>query len=445
VQSAQGRIRKHAQTILTQAVFIKEYKMKIPRKTAKPTTRPVIVIVEKVEMARDILRSGNFIHPLRVVETLMGRLGGDSPVLSVAYGETWEHTHDAVARFFNSHSVSNYVPGINKIARETFAAIAERASSHPDGKVTINLEACMRQLTARIMGHVLFGEALPPNEAEMVDREIGIMGSPPAPNAIRITLPEHRRAVNNVARLVRKKIKEHISAEKFLAPQVNLEMPATLLESLVNRFMEFGPSKRNKALVTEIIFFMVAGIETTASSLALTIAKIAKHPEVMERMVAEALSARAAEDGRILRPEALPYALWTFSEGLRHHAVAGVISRQSKIDDKIYVISPRRFHKKLTVWPDPKTFEPGRFSNLTPEQRAHLWAFGWGKRACLGRDLAMAEGTIVLGQLFGHLILEKLDGPQEPSKIDIMNIEQAGPMPATVRSRSAGSSPEVAG
>src|ERR1700730_11265304 len=110
--------------------------MKIPRKTAQSAKLPpAIKKITDIEKAISILQS-DCPHNPAVVDTLTQRLGG-GPVLSVADGKEWDDTHGAAARFFVPKFVlKNYVPGINTIAEKTFAAIAKRASSHPDGEIT---------------------------------------------------------------------------------------------------------------------------------------------------------------------------------------------------------------------------------------------------------------------------------------------------------------------
>lgn len=67
-------------------------------------------------------------------------------------------------------------------------------------------------------------------------------------------------------------------------------------------------------------------------------------------------------------------------------------------------------HRRPDYFPDPKRFNPDRF---TPEREAQIprnayLPFGSGPRNCIGRGLAMIEGPLALAALsqYAHLKLE---------------------------------------
>lgn len=203
------------------------------------------VRVKTLDDAMRILKSPHYHHAPQVVATLMTGLEEERPVLSVADGETWQRTHDALVRFFTPAYVETYMPAITRITDETFATIHD----------SVNLETCMRELTTRVMWHVLFKEMMPPATAEMVARETGIISSSR-------NYAEQREAVHTVSRFLRETIKRPLNSP--------------LLDSLMDRFIYLEPEERTKVLISELKFLIIAGVETTAASLVFTICEIAQ-------------------------------------------------------------------------------------------------------------------------------------------------------------------------
>lgn len=203
------------------------------------------VRVKSLDDAMRILKSPDYAHTPQVVSTLMTGLEEERPVLSVADGETWQRTHDALARFFTPAYVQNYAPVITQITDDTFAEVDER----------FNLDVCMRRLTTRVMWYVLFGEQLSFTEAEELAWDTGVISSTR-------DIVRQRYAVRNVSNFIWEKL-----ATRTRTTQ--------LVDSLINRFSRLDPAEANKALISELKFLIIAGVETTAASLAFTICEIA--------------------------------------------------------------------------------------------------------------------------------------------------------------------------
>ncbi|WP_457031495.1 cytochrome P450 [Kitasatospora sp. P5_F3] len=190
----------------------------------------------------------------------------------------------------------------------------------------------------------------------------------------------------------------------------------------------------------QVLIFLLAGHETTATSLTFALHLLGHHPEV-QRRVREELDAVFA-DGH--RPTAadyneLPYLTMVLKEAMRLYPAAPVIGRlavaESVIGDTVIpaganvMVAPYVVHRHAAHWKDPESFDPERFA---PEAEAarHRYAwfpFGGGPRACIGQHFSMLESVLGLAGVLRAFEVEALDAREVPLTHGI-TLEAAGPV-----------------
>jgi cytochrome P450 len=182
------------------------------------------------------------------------------------------------------------------------------------------------------------------------------------------------------------------------------DMIARLLDAYQD---EPDPRVRRRALRDELLTILLAGHETTASTLSWTWYLIDQDPAVAARMRAEATEVLGdrlprAEDLRDLR-----YTTMVIQEAMRlYPPVWGLTRRAIKADEvggypvpagADVMISPYTLHRHPGFWAEPDRFDPDRF-DPAGAQSAHRYAyipFGAGPRVCVGSHLGMMEATFV--------------------------------------------------
>jgi cytochrome P450 len=181
-----------------------------------------------------------------------------------------------------------------------------------------------------------------------------------------------------------------------------------ILSMLVQARYEDGGEMSDEDLRDELMTLLVAGHETTATSLAWAFERLLRHPEKLERLRAEAAAGESEEylDAVVketlrLRP-VLPIVLRKLSEPMEfggHTIPAGVA-----VAPCIYLM-----HRSEDIYPNPRAFIPERF--LERPAGTYTWIpFGGGVRRCLGASFALLEMKRVLQTVLTDVVLD----PAEP-------------------------------
>ncbi|MDZ7959271.1 MAG: cytochrome P450 [Aulosira sp. DedQUE10] len=177
---------------------------------------------------------------------------------------------------------------------------------------------------------------------------------------------------------------------------------------------EEGEQMTDVELRDELMTLLVAGHETTASSLAWALYWIHSLPEVKEKLVQELDTLSENPDpNAIFR---LPYLNAVCSETLRLYPVAMLgLNRLVKSPLEIAgykfdtgtILVPCIYltHHREDLYPNSKQFQPERFleRQFTP---AEFLPFGGGNRRCIGMAFALFEIKLVLATLLSNWQME---------------------------------------
>jgi cytochrome P450 len=194
-----------------------------------------------------------------------------------------------------------------------------------------------------------------------------------------------------------------------------------ILSMLMAARDEQGRPMTDAELRDQVITLLVAGHETTATSLSWAIAELISHPEVLARARAE-LSAEVGSAS--LQASHLPklrYVDAVLSETLRLRPVLPIVARilLKPIQLGPYSLPKDTFiapciylaHRSPDRYPEPEAFKPERFLDGPADPSAYF-PFGGGARRCIGRAFALFEMKVVLAQLLPRLDLQFAPGYQ---------------------------------
>ncbi|CDP21125.1 unnamed protein product, partial [Coffea canephora] len=157
---------------------------------------------------------------------------------------------------------------------------------------------------------------------------------------------------------------------------------------------------------------LVAGSETSSSTIEWTMSLLLNHPKELERARAEL--DRNIGQNRLVEEEdlpKLPYLQSIIYESQRLHPAAPILLPLESSSDctignytipskTILMVNAWAIHRDPQLWDDPESFKPERFLGLENDAYKHKFIpFGLGRRKCPGAGLANRVVGLTLGSL----------------------------------------------
>jgi cytochrome P450 len=208
------------------------------------------------------------------------------------------------------------------------------------------------------------------------------------PNRVR-GISAFRKRIDRVDELIYREIAERRRAG-------DVEERDDVLSMMLGAHHEDGSPMSEEEMRDELITLLVAGHETTATSLSWAVERLVRHPEKLERLRAEASG--GGEE----------YLTATIQETLRLRPVISIVLR--KLTEPVEIggyelpagisVAPSVYlvHRNPEIYPEPDRFLPERFLEKPPG--TYTWIpFGGGVRRCLGASFAQFEMAVVLKEL----------------------------------------------
>jgi len=172
---------------------------------------------------------------------------------------------------------------------------------------------------------------------------------------------------------------------------------------------------RRRRMRDELITLLLAGHETTASTLGWTWYLVDRHPEVFDRLHAEAVTVLGDRQPTYEDLHELRYTTMVIEEVMRLYPPVWLLPRRAVGADEIggYHVPPRAdvmlcpytLHRHPDFWPEPDRFDPDRFAPERAGERSRYAyiPFGAGPRFCVGNNLGMMEAVFVVATVAREL------------------------------------------
>jgi len=336
-------------------------------------------------------------------------------------GSQWRAARGVVQPAFHHDAVTNM--------QATIAAVVDTTADRWQALSSLDIEAEMMRMSLEIVGRTLFNADLSDEAADLSEATIhaldAVVSLAQRPWIRALHLPARatrdlRRALVQLESAV-----AHLVAHRLANPVEQFDMLGMLMHVHGVTDADVIPS----AVRDEIVTFIVAGHETVASSLTWAWHLLMSHPQVYDRL---------------LETNEQVYARAIFEEVLRLYPPAWLITRRSIEADylsgveipegSLIIMSPWVIHRDPQWWQEPEHFNPDRFLGPSDSRRLAYIPFGIGQRMCIGREMALVEGSMALAKLAQRIRLER-EGSADIGRIASVTLRPATHIRARVRSR----------
>lgn len=380
--------------------------------------------------------AGNYHKGMGLAEARR-RILGDG--LLTSEGELWRRERRLIQPAFRRDRLT----GFTRVVTDAGEALVRRL--HTRVGSTADLADEMTRLTMSVLGRTLLDADLAPFRMlgpafeaaqDQAMFEMVTLGALP----LWLPLARHRRF-----RRARRDIEEVVEALVATRARSVGQDRGGMISLLADAYRDEPHARtRWRMLRDELVTILLAGHETTASTLTWTWYLLSSHPEAAATMHAEAaevLGDRAPGHDDLGR---LPYTSMVIQEAMRLYPPVWALTRKSVAADAVggyrvpagadVMICPYTLHRHPGFWPDPDSFRPERFDAATAVS-THRYAyipFGAGPRVCVGSHLGMMEATLVAAMVARDFRFE-LAGGVDPEPEAMLSLRVRGGLPVKVR------------
>lgn len=271
----------------------------------------------------------------------------------------------------------------------------------PDGR-TVRLRKPMQRITRRVIMRIVFGIRDEARFAELDRLLYRMVKACLGPGGAFLPFIERWGSARFPPQLryerARARLDEFLLAELRSRERVADEARGDDILSELVRLSESPDSPlTDRDVVDHLVMLLLAGHETTATGLAWAFEVLARHPEVAERVAAEAAAGGHEYTDAVVK-EALrvrTVAPWALDRELAGPMRIGGYELPAGT-----VVIPCMWlvHHDERLYPDAWSFRPERFLDGRPAK--YSWVpFGGGAKHCIGASLATLQMRIVIGEV----------------------------------------------
>ena len=373
---------------------------------------PAAVLIASPQGARDVLgRTDEIADRGGVTSTVqMRRLMGGN-LLDLPHHE-WLPRRRALQPMFTKQRVPRY-------AGHMAAAAQALVDGWCDG-VTVDLDTECRALTLRALGRSVLGLDLDAR-ADTVGPALRTALSWIADRAVRpVNLPQWVPTRGQQRARRANETLHQLAAEILAAVRADPDRDAPLVRALLAAAdPHTGQPLSDDDICHELVLFILAGHDTTSSTLTYSLWALGHHPAIQDRVFDEV----SALGDRPLTPDDVPrlgYTVRVLHEALRLCPPAAgtprMLNKDLAVDGyrveagTMAVVSFYAMHRDPYLWDRPLTFDPDRFlpERSRGRSRWQYLPFGGGPRSCIGDHFAMLEATLALATIIRAARIESL-------------------------------------
>ncbi|OEV12945.1 cytochrome P450 [Streptomyces nanshensis] len=406
-----------------------------------------IVFVWGADLAAELADESRFAKHVGLGVANLRPLAGDGLFTAYNHEPNWQLAHDILAPGFSRAAMEGYHPLMLDVARQLTAHWDERSGAGHE----VDVPGDMTKLTLETIARTGFGHDFGSFERSRPHPFVTAMVGA-------LSYAQQRNAAPPLLAALQQRgaAKRNAADRAYLNDTVDEVVEARrsgdgtgARGDLLDRMLETAHPETGERLSPEnirrqVVTFLVAGHETTSGALSFALHYLSRNPDVLARAQAEVEQVWGeTEEPAYEQVARLRYVRRVLDESLRLWPTAPAFSREALHDTTLGGVHPMRtgawalvlimlLHRDPAAWgQDAERFDPDRFEPKAVRARPpHVFKpFGTGARACIGRQFALHEATLVLG-----LLVRRYDITADPD-YELSVTERLTLMPRNLRLR----------
>ncbi|HSV40119.1 MAG TPA: cytochrome P450 [Nocardioidaceae bacterium] len=378
---------------------------------------PQVALAVGPQAARDVLgRHDDALDkytPFNVQRRLLGKFSGrpSDDLFHMTY-LPWLSRKRALQPVFTKPKVATYAGVMSAVAEEQVAQWTAQGQ--------VDIGRATRALALDVLGRSVFGLRLG-DRASALAPHVDAMMTYMLERAVRPARAPYWLPTPARARFLRAwAVIDEISDEAMATCRQDPDHEAPLIRQLLAAAdPETGRELTDEERRADLLAFLLAGHDTTSTTLAYALWQVGRRADIQERLRAEidALGDRPLTSEDV---SSLPYTVQVVHEAMRLCPPAGGVARTATRDVAVdghlvpagytVIVSIYALHRDPGAWEQPLLFDPDRFA---PERRQQInrWQylpFGGGPRSCIGDHFAMLEATLGLATVVRRVSITSL-------------------------------------
>ncbi len=360
--------------------------------------------------------------------------------LLTSEGERWRKQRNVIQPVFQSKRIAQQAGAV----AEEAAHLVDRLRSRQGGQPVDVLDE-MTGLTLGVLGRTLLdadlstfnsiGHAFESVQNQAMFEMLSMSMVPmwvPLPHQLRF-----RRARRYLEHVVNELVTQRMTRSGNQGDDA-------LSRLIVSTQQESDAAVAQQRMRDELVTLLLAGHETTASTLGWAFFLIDRHPAVRARLHAEAVEVLGDRLPVYEDLRRLTYTAMVVEEVMRLYPPVWILTREAQQDDEIggyhvpagadVLVCPYTLHRHKAFWDEPERFDPDRFNpRRTGDRPRYAYIpFGAGPRFCVGNSLGMMEAVFVLAMVSRDLQLVR-DPDYEVVAEPMLSLRIRGGLPMIVQ------------
>lgn len=358
--------------------------------------------------------------------------------LLTSEGELWRKQRRTIRPVFQHQRIAAQADTVAQEAGELVGRLRNRIGGGP-----VDVLQEMTGLTLGVLGRSLLDADLGAFDSVGHDFEAvqdQAMFEMVSMSAVPTWVPLPRQVRFRRARRRLQHVVDHLVADRVARGADGDDVLSRLIASTAE---EPDPRVGRRRMRDELVTLLLAGHETTASTLGWTFSLVDRHPQVADRLREEANRVLGDQPPVYEDLHRLTYTTMVVQEAMRLYPPVWILTRSAQGPDEVggyhvpagadVLICPYTLHRHPALWEDPDRFDPDRFDPDRPVQRpryAYI-PFGAGPRFCVGSNLGTMEAVFVTALIARELRLASVPGRRAVPE-PMLSLRIRGGLPMTV-------------